>query len=109
MPKKEGSEAYVIQAGQVDVLKESPDGDERIVLATLRPGDIVGEMALITGEARSASVVAKEDTRVQLITLEQMKSELKKQVPWMEQMVTALARRLGDMNSRVLPGDDGAV
>ncbi len=47
---------YLIIRGEAKVLVDSPDG--RLPIATLHDGDIFGEMGMLTGEARSATVVA---------------------------------------------------
>lgn len=49
--------AYVIRSGVLDVVKESA-GDR--LLNVLRPGSLIGEMALLSGHRRSAAVVASE-------------------------------------------------
>jgi len=53
---------YIIEAGQVKVYKETADG--RAVLATLGPGTPVGEMALLTGEPRSATLIISIDAEL---------------------------------------------
>jgi len=58
----EGHCMYVIQAGEVEVVREG-DGAE-IALAVLGAGDVFGEMALFDREARSATVRAKGEARV---------------------------------------------
>jgi len=47
---------FGIVAGEFSVLLESPNGD--IIVAQQGPGDLVGEMAVISGEPRSASIRA---------------------------------------------------
>lgn len=47
---------YLIIKGEAKVVIEGPDG--RLPMATLRDGAIFGEMGMLTGEARSATVVA---------------------------------------------------
>ncbi len=47
---------YVIQDGQVEVVQSSDQGEQH--LATLRPGDFFGEMAIFENEVRSATVRA---------------------------------------------------
>jgi hypothetical protein len=47
---------YLIIRGEAQVLVEGPTG--RIPLATLRSGSVFGEMGMLTGEPRSATVVA---------------------------------------------------
>lgn len=47
---------YLIIRGEAKVLVDGPDG--RLPVATLRDGAIFGEMGMLTGEARSATVIA---------------------------------------------------
>jgi CRP-like cAMP-binding protein len=58
-----GSTLYIIVRGQVKVSHIASDGRE-VILAILRDGDVFGEMALLDGKARSASVIALEDTEL---------------------------------------------
>lgn len=50
---------YVLTDGRVRVVMATPAGDE-LLLAVLGAGGTVGELAVLDGEARSASVVALE-------------------------------------------------
>jgi type IV pilus assembly protein PilB len=62
---KEGSTdgaAFFILAGQVAVKRRDPDTGVDFVLAELSAGQMFGEMALLTGQPRTASVVALEAT-----------------------------------------------
>jgi CRP/FNR family cyclic AMP-dependent transcriptional regulator len=58
---EDGDSLYVIVDGRVRVVRER-DGDEHR-LAELGPGDFFGEMSLLDGRPRSATVVAEEDTQ----------------------------------------------
>lgn len=53
-----GSQMYVVLGGKVGVIEEGK------VIAALTTGDMFGEMALVTKEPRSASVVALEDSHL---------------------------------------------
>jgi putative ABC transport system ATP-binding protein len=50
---------YVVETGQVDVFRQTPDGE--LLLATLGPGEHLGEMGPLFGLPRSASVRARGD------------------------------------------------
>lgn len=58
-----GSSMFVIENGNVDVLLELENGNERS-LATLNEGSFFGEMSLLTGEPRSATVKANVQTQL---------------------------------------------
>jgi len=69
-----GGEAYLIRNGYVSIWKQ--DGDNRIELATRGPGEIMGEMALIDDKPRSATVLAKTEVVVEIITRDDLKKML---------------------------------
>lgn len=50
---------YIIHSGQCSVLMERDGLTQQVTV--LGPGDVVGEMALLTGESRNAHVVAQTD------------------------------------------------
>jgi signal transduction histidine kinase len=58
-----GDVLYVITQGVVDVVK-GYSGPAEEVIATRSPGDVVGEMSLLEGRPRFATVVAREDVKV---------------------------------------------
>ncbi|CAN5842760.1 mechanosensitive ion channel family protein [soil metagenome] len=58
-----GGSMFVIHKGSVVIETVDEQGEKQIV-GTLREGDFFGEMGLLTGEPRSATVVAKEETQV---------------------------------------------
>ncbi|MGD8305791.1 MAG: cyclic nucleotide-binding domain-containing protein [Ignavibacteria bacterium] len=57
---------YVIREGEVKIIRSSDNSDE-IDLATFSKGDFFGELALVDGERRSASALAKTDVKAAVI------------------------------------------
>lgn len=70
-----GDSLYIIRRGEASVSVASAPGQEREV-ARLRSGDFFGEMALLTGEPRSANVRATEDLQVIVIYKEALRAIL---------------------------------
>lgn len=54
-----GDTLHVIAEGAMKIVLPSPEGEEAII-ATLRPGDFFGELALLDGGTHSATVTAVE-------------------------------------------------
>lgn len=55
-----GDSMYIIESGSVRIEKKQKGG-KSILLATLKPGEYFGEMALFDAELRSASAIADEE------------------------------------------------
>lgn len=63
MQGDEGGSFFIILSGRVKVLINSPNGRE-VTLAILSENDYFGEMSLIDGSIRSASVAAMQNTEL---------------------------------------------
>ena len=57
---EDGASIYVIKKGEVKACKTAPDG-ELFTLTIMKDGDIFGEMAVLDGRPRSATIVAVSD------------------------------------------------
>jgi CRP/FNR family transcriptional regulator, cyclic AMP receptor protein len=55
-----GDAAYIVRAGVVEIFSKNDTG-ERIVLETVRAGDMFGEISLLDGGPRTAAAVVVED------------------------------------------------
>ena len=60
---EQGDSMYIIHAGACEILKEDGHGASSRV-AVIQKGDFFGEMSLLTGEKRTATVRAIEDSRI---------------------------------------------
>lgn len=58
-----GDKMFIIISGTVKVVVTSEEGEEKVI-ASLGGGDYFGEMALLTGEPRSASVITTEPSEM---------------------------------------------
>ena len=79
---------YVIKEGRVEVPIYHPDGREKLVVR-LGPRQIFGEMALLTGEARTADVVAASNCRC-IKLYRDVVEELIAEHPEVAQLLTAI-------------------
>lgn len=61
-----GNSLFVIKMGRVKISRISPDGAEAI-LAILGQGDFFGELAVIDGQGRSASVTSIDDVELLML------------------------------------------
>jgi serine/threonine-protein kinase len=90
--------AYIIVGGSCEVFKTT-DG-ARSLLRVLGPGDVFGETAILTGEPRSASVVAIDEVTTKVVTREALQRELGRG-SWAGAFVKALAERFRDVDEKL--------
>lgn len=57
-----GDAAYVVLSGELEIQKQT--GNSLIKIDVRNPGDVVGEMALLSNATRNASVIAKSNVEV---------------------------------------------
>jgi len=91
---------YIVRSGDLRVTREHPDG-RAIALATLGPGDIFGELAMLDGEARSASVEALSDCELLALPASDVRALLASNAEITVKLVIALTRRVRESNERI--------
>ena len=91
---------YIVSAGSFRVTREHSDG-RAITLATLGPGDIFGELAMLDGEVRSASVEALSDGELLALPAGDVRALLARHPEITVKLVAALVRRLRAANERI--------
>jgi CRP/FNR family transcriptional regulator len=95
-----GDACYIVRSGSCRVTREHPDG-RAITLANLGPGAIFGELAMIDGQTRSASVEATEETELLALPARDVRALIRSHAEMGEKLVVALTRRLRAANERL--------
>lgn len=84
-----GDKFYLIRTGSVAVKR----GPQESQIATLKSGDFFGEMALLTGEPRNASVDTLEETTLYSLSQEQFQKAIAEQASFETEIRTSLFDR----------------
>src|SRR3954452_18195623 len=95
-----GDACYIVSQGSCRVIRQHSDG-RVITLATLGPGAIFGELAMLDGERRSASVETAEPTELLALPATDMRTLIREHPGMAEKLVVALTRRLREANERI--------
>jgi len=88
-----GDSLYVIRTGEVEVFFKDDTG-QRIVLDTARAGDVFGELSLLDGGPRTASVVATQDLEALRVNRTNLDHFLQRHPAATLDLLTAMGRRL---------------
>jgi CRP-like cAMP-binding protein len=98
-----GDGCYLVEEGLLKVVIASHSGGERI-LAFLGPGAIVGEMSIIDGRPRSASVAAVRQAALKFLSRAAFEEFTKRYPDVYKYLVKLLASRLREANAVIAAG-----
>ncbi|MFQ5849636.1 MAG: SLC13 family permease [Candidatus Binatia bacterium] len=100
-----GDSFYLIQSGAVQVVLESAEGRSESI-AVLGPQDWFGEMALLSGEPRSATIIAIRDSTAWRLSREAWDELIEKHPSWLLHFCAVLSKRLAHTEQQYSKGRD---
>ena len=95
-----GSSMFIIISGRVKISRLSDDGRE-VILSILSEGDFFGEMSILDGQARSATVVAIDDADLLVIRRDDFLKMLKQYPQIAINLLKELAMRLRRADAQI--------
>ena len=91
-----GEAVYLVESGSIGIFK-TVEGEE-IQLATMKEGELFGEMAIIDGSDRMAHAVALEDSVIVTLPRAGLEAMLAKQEPLVKTLIQILADNLRNVH-----------
>ena len=108
---REGNQAhhlYLLTRGDAEVRLDGANGSDHTVVAKLKPGDFFGEMGLMTGAPRRATIVALSDAECYRLEKAAFDSILRKRPKMAQDISEVLARRNVELEAAKLGLDEEA-
>ncbi len=90
---------YIVRTGLVGVTKTK--GASEVILAELKPGSMVGEMALFDRKPRSANVKALQDSEVIALPYENLEKQIETLPVWLKAILKTLNENLREANKKI--------
>lgn len=90
---------YIVKSGQLAITKTK--GTSEIVLAEIKAGNLVGEMAIFDKKPRSANVKAIKDSEVIALPYETLNQQLDSLPVWVKAILRNLNDNLREANKRI--------
>jgi CRP/FNR family transcriptional regulator, cyclic AMP receptor protein len=100
---KEGDfaeEMYIIVGGQIRIIKNLGIPEKETSIAILGEGEIIGEMAIINSEPRSASAIIHETARILVIDKNTFYAMIRNNAEFAMKFLSILSDRLREANVR---------
>jgi CRP-like cAMP-binding protein len=95
-----GNSMYVVQAGEVEVLRET-EGEE-VHLAVLGAGDFFGEMSIFEHEVRSATVRARGEARILTVDKRTLLKRIKEDPFLAVGILQTMSNRIREINAELV-------
>lgn len=95
-----GDALFIVASGAVKITLPSETGDEAI-LATLRPGDFFGELALLDGAPRSATAVSIEATETWVLPRDRFRELIATESTIRDALLASIAGELRRLTAHV--------
>lgn len=95
---------YILVSGEADIVVDTPAGGQRVV-ARLQPGTCFGEMGLLTGEPRRATVIARTAVECYRLDKASLEDILRQRPALAEEFSRMLETRLRELDAQVRQAD----
>jgi CRP/FNR family cyclic AMP-dependent transcriptional regulator len=95
--KEKGEMMFVIQAGKVDITKWTHSGE--VTIASLGKGEVFGEMALFDKMPRSATAIAREDSRILTVDKRKFISSISRDPTLAFKILESMSQRIRRINN----------
>jgi CRP/FNR family transcriptional regulator, cyclic AMP receptor protein len=96
-----GSAAYIVNAGAVGIFREN--GGRKIPLATVRKGELFGEMAVIDNSPRMATAFTLEESTLMVISVDTVMEKMRKSDPFIKALIHMLMNNLRSVHDSYTP------
>ena len=93
-----GEHMYIVVSGDLEILK-APNTDNELILNRIPPGQYIGEMSIVTGAPRTASVRAHGNVSLLCMSRAQLLDLLHVHPQLASTMVNVLSQRLDNTNA----------
>jgi CRP-like cAMP-binding protein len=96
-----GAAAYIVNSGAVGIYREAMG--RRIPLATIRKGELFGEMAVVDNSPRMATAFTLEDSALMVIPVDMMMDKMKKADGFIRALIGMLMTNLRHVHDSHTP------
>jgi CRP-like cAMP-binding protein len=103
-----GDALFIVTGGRIRLSTTDPSGNEKI-LTYFTDGQFFGEMALLTGDPRSATAVAESDSQLLVLDKYAFDDLLASHAQIMREMLKVVSQRTLQTNQQLLADDAGTA
>jgi len=92
---------YVVLSGNAHAFIDDEESGKRVIVNTIGPFELFGELAMFSGDRRSANIVAAEDCEVLLIQCDEILQAVREFPEFCSNVIQRLARKINSLTEDV--------
>ena len=96
---EENRDLYVLSEGLLEVSVQ--DKSQKIVVSEIASPEILGEISFLNGSPRTATVSAKTDVEIFILSYEKVKQELSDIPTWFRMVLLAFTNRMKSCDAKI--------
>ena len=98
---EEGNHAFIIKSGKIEIFRTDPSGGKHVI-ATLGPGEMFGEMALVDDQQRTATAKAIVESSILVISKGEFQDRLQRSDKAVAMMLGILTKRCRQQSDLII-------
>ncbi len=96
---EENRDLYVLSEGILEVSVQ--DESQKIVVSEITPPEILGEISFLNGSPRTATVSAKTDVEMFILSYQKVQQELSEIPTWFRMVLLAFTNRMKSCDAKI--------
>ena len=90
---------YILSEGFLEVSVKG--GDKKIVVSEIAAPEILGEISFLNGSPRTATVSAKSDVEIFILSYDKVKQEISEIPTWFKMVLLAFTNRMKSCDAKI--------
>ena len=95
----ENRDLYILSQGTLEISVKGDDG--QVVVGEVQPPEIIGEISFLNGSPRTATITAKTEAEVYILSYYQVEDEMSEIPAWFKLILRTLTQRMQSCSNKI--------
>ncbi|MBW1791360.1 MAG: cyclic nucleotide-binding domain-containing protein [Deltaproteobacteria bacterium] len=95
----ENRDLYILSQGTLEISIKGDDG--QVVVGEVKPPEIIGEISFLNGSPRTATITAKTEAEVYILSYYQVEEEMAEIPAWFKLILRTLTQRMQSCSNKI--------
>lgn len=95
----ENRDLYILSEGTLEISIKGDDG--QVVVGEVHPPEIIGEISFLNGSPRTATITAKTEVEIYILSYYQVEHEMSEIPAWFKLILRTLTQRMQSCSNKI--------